>query len=162
MLKSHKFDVGFCISFGFEVMIMKILKLPVVKWLTYQPDPILTLINRNPWDMSTNLPVVHFSPTMLHSLGHLHVLNRALNNAFGLATNFVYNHVAYPASRFSGDKDAALAHSKTLEDTVVGDGFIGIREQKQEAMNVESILPATRSASRMRDTKELHVPIEYD
>jgi hypothetical protein len=112
--------------------------------------------------MSSSLPVAHPSPTVLHSLGHDNVINRGLVNFFGVATNFVYNHLAYPASRFAGNKDAAEAHSKTLDDLVVGDGFIGIREQKQEAMNVESIVPATRSASRMRLTKELHVPKDYD
>jgi len=84
----------------FEVLISKIHNLPVVKWASYLPDPVLTLVNCNPWDMSSNLPVFHPLPTLLGKVGHFHITSRAIINNVGVMANFMFNHVFYPNSRF--------------------------------------------------------------
>lgn len=47
------------------------------------------------------------------------------------------------------------------DDILVGDGFPGIREIKQEPQNIESIIPASRIASRFSTQKDLTLPEEY-
>jgi len=82
-------------------MISKVHNLPVVKWATYLPDPILTLINYNPWDLSSNLPVLHPFPNWLGKVGHFHITSRLLINHVVAIISALLDHVAYPIYRFT-------------------------------------------------------------
>jgi hypothetical protein len=61
--------------------------------------------------------------------------------------NTIFWHIGYPKSRFNGYPEALSAYDKFMYDGIVGDGSHGMREIKQEAPNVENLLPATRGAS---------------
>ena len=51
--------------------------LPILKWGTYLPDPVFSVINYSPWvGFSTTLPLIHPSATFLHYTGHFYVLNK--------------------------------------------------------------------------------------
>ena len=53
-----------------------------------------------------------------------------------------------PRSRFNGEGPEVLEmYERLREDMVVGDGIIGVREQKLEAPNIETIVPPMRSSS---------------
>ena len=60
--------------------------------------------------------------------------------------------------RFRDNQYALEAHSRLMEDLTIGDGIHGIKEMKQEPMNMESLTPASRLASRFSDQKDLNVP----
>ena len=63
-------------------------------------------------DLSATLPTVHPKIEMLHSLGHTHVLNRAMINNIGAFGNMLLWSIFYPISRFQS-KVGKLARSKT-------------------------------------------------
>jgi hypothetical protein len=51
---------------------------------------------------------------------------------------------------------------KLNQDFFIGNDFPGMRDLKQEAMNVETVIPPTRGVSRFSEKKELIVPDDYD
>lgn len=101
LLKSSNLEAGFCIMFHFEVIILKRFGLPIVKWGSYLPDPLISVFNNHPWDLSTNLPLAHPNPTFLHKYGHDFILNRILINALGNVINILFNHIAFPKSIYT-------------------------------------------------------------
>jgi len=70
-INSTKYDGGLSSSFPFEMMVIKTFgNIPCLKWGTYLPDPLLTLLNKQPWvGFSITLPFIHPSSTFLHYTG---------------------------------------------------------------------------------------------
>ena len=127
LIENSNFDGAVSAMIPFEVIILKAYNLPVLKWGSYLPDPVMIVFNLNPWDLSSNLPLIHPFPNMMHSLGHFHLLNRAWINNIAMALDLMFNHVAYSSRKFT-TPIAKQAYSRLWEDVIVGDGFNGIRD----------------------------------
>lgn len=70
---SGKYDGAFMEALPYEVLISKrLFDLPTLKWGIYLPDPILSIVNWQPWtDYSMTLPSVFPLPKwILYDLGH--------------------------------------------------------------------------------------------
>lgn len=69
LLRSSKFEAGFGCFAMFEPMVAYSLHIPYLRWGTYLPDPIVTAALQSPFEVSSAMPVMHFSPDMLHTWG---------------------------------------------------------------------------------------------
>jgi hypothetical protein len=131
----NTYDLGFSSLLPYEILHFKSLDLPVVTWQNYLPEPITSVVNGYPWDMSSGLPSFNPSSRILQSFGHKSVFNRAIENAIGNVFYYVYHgvtNVFYSQTRFNTEEKSAFI-DRLQEDHVVGDGFHGIRDSKQEA-----------------------------
>lgn len=88
-LKSIDFDTSMSSMLPFEQLVMKNFAIPNLKWSTYLPDPIITILLQYPWDLSSSLPGYHPSSRFLIKTGHKFVVNRALTQWMSLNSNFV-------------------------------------------------------------------------
>ena len=109
LISASNFDVSFSAIFMFEVMISKVHNLPVVKWATYLPDPVIGVINYNPWDLSSNLPLMHPFPNWLGKVGHFHITNRMLINSAANMIKILFYDILYPERRFT-TQETKMAH----------------------------------------------------
>ena len=57
LLRSINFDAGHIWGLPGEALIMRSLRIPGTKWLTYLPDPVLTIVSREPFNFAETLPV---------------------------------------------------------------------------------------------------------
>lgn len=101
----------------------------MVKWSAFLPDPPIMVLNNQPWDTSSNLPLVVPFPNYLHDYGFDSLVSRAIINQVGNMMQFVFYSVFYPKSRYT-TPEARLARLQIREDVMVGDGVMGIRERK--------------------------------
>jgi hypothetical protein len=108
--------------------------IPCLKWTNYLPDPVLTLLNKQPWvGFSLTLPFIHPSSSFLHYTGYLFWLNRLWINSISSTIYYICWSHFYAKKRFKNDPP--FVYEKLLrmfEDQIIGDGFIGIREKKQD------------------------------
>mmetsp|Transcript_1955 Transcript_1955/g.2882 ORF Transcript_1955/g.2882 Transcript_1955/m.2882 type:complete len:293 (-) Transcript_1955:239-1117(-) len=130
------------------------------------PDPLLTVAGRFPFEFPAAMPTLHVFPKMLHGMGHYFTLNKVFMFMFGNGFNFMVHHVFYPESRFlkypEAEENLNLFRHLT-DDLLLGDGYHGIREIKQEGPNTFDRLPAARKASQYygKDSSYLEVPKDY-
>jgi len=103
--------------------------LPVVKWSAFLPDPPIMAMNNQPWDLSTNLPLIAPFPNYLHDYGYDSLISRAIINQMGNMMHLILQCVIYPKSRYI-TPEARLARHQIREDVMVGDGVMGIRDRK--------------------------------
>ena len=159
-------DGGFSELIPFEVFIQKSLYgIPVLKWGMYLPEPIISAMNWHPWsEYSITLPSVYpFPKWIMYDLGHESLLFRATHNLFHRLMYYNIAVVSYGRWRFNSDSDRVKAdYERLMEDVMVGDGFNGMRELKQDPPNLDSVIPPFRSSSKYYQkggAKEL--PEEY-
>ena len=95
-------------------------------------DPPNILFNRQPWDTSTSLPLVHPFPSLL-SLGNKSIINRTVNELVANGLNILVNYKLYPQSRYKRSIRGLKAWNSLHDDCIIGEGPPGIREKKQEA-----------------------------
>jgi hypothetical protein len=58
---------------------MKRMGIPGLKWLTYLPDPVFSVVAREPWDYSSSLPTLcPYEPMLYWSQGHKGLLPRVV------------------------------------------------------------------------------------
>ena len=60
-LTSRNFDAFVSLMMPFEQLIGKKLGLPCMRWMSFQPNIVATVFNRDPWDLSSNYPL--FAPS---------------------------------------------------------------------------------------------------
>jgi hypothetical protein len=133
-----------------ETGITKLFNLGNLRWFSFMPDPLISTFNYQPWDHSTTLPLFHPNADLLHSTGHKHFIQRLI---YQVAPNFIYyiyNYIVVNPLRFNNVQSRDVQR-KLNQDIFIGDGFPGIRDLKQEAMNVDMVIPPTRGASRFSE-----------
>lgn len=137
-----KFDGAFLLGrIPYDMFWTKnLFKLPTLKWFTYMPDPLLSVNNFHPLtDVATTMPLFSIPPLL--PFGSYFFINRMAAHISGNVLHFsIYNYY-YPRSRYE------IAYDHLMEDVVVGDGFIGIRDKKQDPQNVDAVIPPMRRSS---------------
>ena len=133
----------------YENLICKSLGLPYLQWGVYLSEPLLTVSQGRPtYDEAINLPAFHPSGTLLKKTGHMHPLNRFIDGAVCRFINYFYWLILYPRWRFwNDDQKTNSLYDKINTDLVLGDGYLGIRERKQDMQRQHTVIPATRTAS---------------
>ena len=107
----------------FEPMIFDSMKIPALRWTSYLPDPVLSIVGQMPLETSTIKPSSHFSNSLIHKLGPSHIFNRFVHHMFSNVVHFMFLQVFYPESRL-GD------YSYHFSNSIIGDGITGYREMK--------------------------------
>ena len=74
--------------------------LPFVKWAAYLPDPPIIMLNKQPFDMSTNLALDCPSADLLHKLGHDSIPYRAMLHLMTVIQDTLVNQLFYPRKRY--------------------------------------------------------------
>lgn len=78
MMADLDFKAGISVGLGFEPMLFKRFNIPHLKWLIFLPDPMISMLNRHPWDVSTNLPLVYPARDAMKVQGFHHSLQHRL------------------------------------------------------------------------------------
>ena len=55
-IKDGNFHAGYSLGYGFETILMKKFDISQIKWLTYLPDPLFSVVGKLVHDTSSNLP----------------------------------------------------------------------------------------------------------
>lgn len=103
-IEAVKFDAGFSTILWFETLVNKAIGLPVIRWGSSVSDPFITMFNRNPWDHSTTLPLMHPSVNLLHKFGHRSLYHRLVYQVVPFAMTFMLDHIALNPSRFDNER----------------------------------------------------------
>lgn len=138
--------------------------LPTLKWFTYMPDPLFTVSNFHPFtDISTSMPLLAAVPQFL-PYGPMFVLNRLTTHFSSCLINFFFYDVFFSRLRFAFDSpEVQRNYDRLMEDVVVGDGFYGMREKKQDPQNVDMVIPPMRSSSQYYKKQAMEaLPDDYD
>lgn len=92
-LEARNFDGSYGLMLPLEWTIAKALKLGHMKWSSFLPDPLITIFNNHPWDMSSTLPLFHPAGDLLHNTGHFHLIQRTIMQLAPTALYTAYNGI---------------------------------------------------------------------
>ena len=131
-LRDQKYDLAIGLFLPFTQMTVKSMEIPMLKYGTYMPEPVVTSMQQLPWvDMASNLPLMAVDGDILNGLGHMHIFNRIIAHIFAAGPYFVKWHLFYPRNRFKNDGEQVLSrYDRLLDDMLLGDGTIGYRDVK--------------------------------
>ena len=136
-----RIDAGFIELAIWEVIASKkLFGHPIIRWLNYQPDPVMSVANYQPWvGYGATLPSLFPAPIwIMYDWGHLNVISRLVADLHHGLQYVMITYLFYGRYRFMYDSPEAIAaHSKLMEDITAGDGIYGMRDIKQDAPNTD-------------------------